>query len=76
MSGHNDYLSKVYSNILKEKLQEQETLKEISDEQMGILHDTLATYFGILPDEGRIRKSMERIIEAIVKEILEERENV
>ena len=76
MSGHNDYLSKVYSNILREKLQEQESLKEISDEKMEILHDTLATYFGVLPDADRIRKSMEKMVEAIVKEILEERENV
>ena len=75
MSGHNEYLGKVYSNILKEKLEQQESLKEISDDQMRVLHSTLSTFFGTLPDEKRIMKSMERIIQAIVEEILEASED-
>ena len=75
MSGHNEYLSKVYSDILKEKLEQQESLKEISDDQMMLLHSTLSTFFGTLPDEKRIMKSMERIIKAIVEEILEASED-
>ena len=67
MSGHNQYLRDKYSKILLEKLREQEVLKEISEQEMRVIHSTISSYFGSLPDSERIKKSMKKIVEDIVK---------
>ena len=67
MTGHNQYLSNKYSEILLEKLREQESLKNLSQQDMDLIHSTLSSFFGSLPDEERIQKAMMKIIEGIGK---------
>jgi len=68
MTGHNQYLSDKYSEILEEKLREQKSLEGLSHQEMKLIHSTLSNAFGSFDDKERIKRAMKKIIESIEKD--------